>query len=381
VLRRVALIALILSTVAASACSDDDSGESTATRPTVSSPSTDDSLRLHEVQVLGSHNSYHGRPDPSVLAALAEINRAVSAGLDYAHAPLPEQFDLGVRQIELDVWSDPEGGKFANPGLPAQVGAPLPDATVMAEPGFKVLHEAGIDTNSTCLTFVLCLEQVRDWSREHPGHVAMNVQVEMKDDDVDAATFAALEDEIRSVFDADELLTPDDVRGDAPTLGDAVRERGWPTLGETRGRVFFTLDNTGLRDGYLEGHPSLRGRLLFTPSEPGADDAAFAKLNDPIGDAQLIRAALAANMIVRTRADADTVQARTNDHTMRDAALTSGAQLVSTDYEQADPTLAPPGDEYVVRIPDGTPARCSPVTASSACTPAAVEDPARLAGG
>ena len=28
----------------------------------------------------------------------------------------------------------------------------------MDKPGFKVIHEADVDTNSTCLTFVLCLQ-------------------------------------------------------------------------------------------------------------------------------------------------------------------------------------------------------------------------------
>src|SRR5205814_3191646 len=106
------------------------------------------------------------------------------------------------------------------------------------------------------------------------------------------------------------------------------------TLGKVRGRVWFALDNEGFRDAYLVGHPSLKGRLLFAPSSPGEDDAAFAKLNDPIGDAAKIKAALAAHMIVRTRADADTFPARQNDTRPRQAALTGGAQLVSTDYER-----------------------------------------------
>ena len=113
---------------------------------------------------------------------------------------------------------------------------------------------------------------------------------------------------------------------------------------------------------------------MFAPSSPGQPDAAFAKLNDPIGDAARIQAALAAHMVVRTRADADTVQARTNDTTMRDAALSSGAQWVSTDYEVPNPAFSP----YTVRIPDGTPARCNPVTAPHFCRSTDVEDPARL---
>jgi hypothetical protein len=335
----------------------------------------DDSLRLDQVQVLGSHNSYHGRPYPEVLAALRNVSTALGDSLDYAHSPLPDQFDLGVRQIELDVWADPDGGKFAAPKLPLESGAEVRRDPAMQEPGFKVIHQADIDTNSTCLTFVACLTEVKEWSDAHPGHAPINVLVEMKDVVVDETAFAALESEIRSVFPDDALVTPDDVRGEAASLGAAVRSRGWPVLGDVRGKVYFALDNAALRAAYLAGHPSLRGRVMFTPSSPGQDDAAFAKLNDPVADAAAIEAALAANMIVRTRADADTRQARINDTSMREAALTSGAHLVSTDYEQPDPTI--PGG-YVVTIPDGTPARCNPVTAPPECRATDVEDPELL---
>ena len=105
------------------------------------------------------------------------------------------------------------------------------------------------------------------------------------------------------------------------------------------------------------------------------NDAAFAKLNDPVGDAAKIKAALAAHMIVRTRADADTGEARENDHTHEQDALRGGAQVVSTDYEKPDPTLT---TGYTVRIPGGTPARCDPVNAPPDCRPTDVEDPAKL---
>jgi hypothetical protein len=56
---------------------------------------------------------------------------------------------------------------------------------------------------------------------------------------------------------------------------------------------------------------------------------------------------------------------------MRDAALAGGAQFVSTDYEVPNLRFSP----YVVRIPNGTPARCDPVTAPPACQPTDVENP------
>jgi hypothetical protein len=328
------------------------------------------------MQVWATHNTYTGAPYPAVPAAPEAASPPTAAGLEYGHRPLPEQFDdFGIRAIELDAWADPQGGQYAQPAYPLSLGVTIPDDPAMRAPGFKVLHQSNIDTHSTCLTLVQCLTLVRDWSDAHPGHAPMMVQIEVKDENADAAEFDALDAEIRSVFGADQLITPDDVRGDAATLGEAVRTNGWPTLGETRGKVLFTLDNGGFRDLYLTGHPSLEGRVMFTPSEPGQDDAAFAKLNDPVGDKDAIAAALAANMIVRTRADADTAQARNNDTTDRDAALASGAQFVSTDYEEPNPAFSP----YVVTIPDGTPARCNPVTAPADCKSTDIEDPARLA--
>src|SRR5262249_31028907 len=318
---------------------------------------------------------YHGRPYPQVLNGLYAVNADLAKTLDYAHAPLPQQFDIGVRQIELDVWNDPTGGKYARPSYPIQVGVHIPPNPVMLRPGFKLIHQADVDTNSTCLTFVICLRLVKAWSDAHPGHVPMDIHVEMKDDTENETSFRELEREMLSVFSRDEIITPDEVRGNAPTLGAAVRAHGWPVLGKVRGKVYFTLDNEGFRDAYLAGHPSLRGRLMFTPSSPGQDDAAFAKLNDPIGDATKIRAALAAHMIVRTRADADTFAARANDPTTKLAALRGGAQLVSTDYERPDPKI---GTGYTVRIPGGTPARCNPVTAPPGCKSTDVENPAFL---
>ena len=276
-----------------------------------------------------------------------------------------------MRQIELDVWSDPQGGKYAHPSLPDSLHLPPPDPAIMDAPGFKVIHEANIDTHSTCLTFIRCLRLVKSWSDAHPGHVPIMIDVEMKDATVTPSTFDALEAEIRSVLPPRDLITPDDVRGRDPSLGHAVRTHGWPTLGAVRGRVMFMLDNEGFAAVELRGHPSLRGRILFAPSAPGDDDAAVAKLNNPITEAAKIKAAVAANMLVRTRADADTVQARADDPSMRDAALAGGAQFVSTDYEVPDPRIGP----YVVRMPGGTPARCDPVTAPASCRPSDVENP------
>ena len=170
---------------------------------------------------------------------------------------------------------------------------------------------------------------------------------------------AALEAEILSVFPRPEILTPDDVRGDSDTLPDALRTRGWPRLDDVRGRVMFALDNTGReRDAYLEGHRALAGRLMFASVDEDDPAAAWFKRNDPIGQHDEIRRLVAAGFLVRTRADADTRQARDGSTAMRDKALASGAQFVSTDYPAPDPRFT----GYRVELPGRAVARPNPVS-------------------
>ena len=72
----------------------------------------------HQIQVIGSHNSYHIAPAPPILELIASTGRGRAEGLDYTHRPFAEQFSrLGIRQIELDVFADPKGGLYAEPNL------------------------------------------------------------------------------------------------------------------------------------------------------------------------------------------------------------------------------------------------------------------------
>jgi len=337
--------------------------------------------RLNQIQVIGSHNSYHVEPAPGVLELIARASARGAESLRYTHPPLAEQFeDRKVRQIELDVFADPEGGLFADPTirkLAAFTGkdvGPEPDPDgKLREPGMKVLHVAGVDYRTTALTLVDALGQVRSWSKLNPGHVPIFILLELKTAEepriagppvpFDADRIAELEAEILSVFPRGEILTPDDVRGDAPTLPEAIRTRGWPRLDDVRGRVVFALDNTGPeRDAYLEGRPDLSGRLMFASVDEGHPAAAWFKINDPIARFDDIRRLVAEGFLVRTRADADTRQARENSTAMRDKALASGAQFVSTDYPVPDPRLS----DYRVALPGGAAARSNPVSGDRA---------------
>jgi hypothetical protein len=139
----------------------------------------------------------------------------------------------------------------------------------------------------------------------------------------------------------------------------------WPRLDAARGQVLFVLDDKGAkRDAYRAEVPDLADRSIFVDVPEVDPDAGITVVNDPIGDADRIRALVEAGFIVRTRADADTEQARTGDTTQRDAALASGAHYVSTDYVWPDDRF---GTGYAVDLPGDSAARCNPVSAPRQC--------------
>jgi hypothetical protein len=353
-------------------------GRTVADCSTITAENTDDCVRLNQIQVLGTHNSYHIAPAPAMLAALG----ARARNIEYTHRPLSEQLSqLGIRKFELDVFADPEGGRFAHPAAFRMAKGLDPVDPRLLEPGFKVLHTQDIDYRTTCSTLKVCLSTIRDWSRSNPWHVPIMVMIEVKDSTPDepdnvgfakpvrvgAAEFRALDDEIRAVFDDDHVVTPDRVRGNHPTLSEAIQSDGRPVLRAVRGKILFALDNTDEhRTDYLRGNPSLEGRMLFVSSTPEEPSAAFIKMNESLGDEeQRIRQHVQGRYLIRTRADIPTEEARTGSTTRRDSAFRSGAQYVSTDY----PDVSPFGSGYRARLPGaaGLNARCNPVNAPAGC--------------
>lgn len=341
----------------------------------------DEVVRMNQIQVIGSHNSYHAGFAPSERKYLEMKNPKALRSLDYHHAPLANQLSGGVRQIEIDVFADAKGGRFAHPAIVrgvAAAGLPAdPDFDPqheMDKPGFKVMHVQDMDERSTCHTFVACLTVVRTWSKQQPQHIPLFILVETKEgglrdmpdavrtEPFTAAVFDALDAEIRSVFKPGEMITPDEVRGDLSTLVEAVHAGRWPTLAKARGRVIFLMDQQHAGPIYAEGHPSLRGRILFTNAVPGSSDAAFVEQNN--GTREEIDELVKQGYLVRTRTDEGTEQARTNDTTRRDLALASGAQIISTDYPSSEPS---PWTIFSVSLPNGLAARCNPVNKPVGC--------------
>lgn len=228
--------------------------------------SRDRVVRLNDVQVRGTHNSYEP-PLP----------------------PLERQLDEGIGQLELDVWAQPDGR-------------------------FAVYHSAA-DRRSTCPTLDVCLAPVRSWLGRHRRALPVYLIVEDKDPlgPNSAGELDALDATMRAALPGRLLVNPSEVVG-----------RRLPTLATTRGTVIAVLIGDAA-NVYSRHGTSLAGRPMFVYASSGPL-AGITSRPDPVAQASEIAALVKAGLVVRTQADGDNVLI---DEHRRAAAVDSGAQIVS----------------------------------------------------
>ena len=264
---------------------------------------------------------------------LMKVNPEVMESLEYEHIPLADQLDLGIRKLELDVFYLADEDKFL------------------------VGHVQQIDMNSNCATLRICLNQIIAWSKKNTTHAPIWISFNAKDGYIfglpSPETFSpvafALMDSIIEEMLGEKLIRPSD-----------IVDLQWPLLDEVRGKFILILDEGGAkRDMYYDGWQQ---RPMFTNAPEGHPAAAIMILNDPVGQFDEIQRLVKAGYMVRTRADADTREARKNDTRRKAAAFASGAQAVSTDYYLPATHF---GNDYQVSLPK--PIECNPITAPTNC--------------
>ncbi|MFC1766230.1 Ca2+-dependent phosphoinositide-specific phospholipase C [Planctomycetota bacterium] len=196
--------------------------------------------RFNELQYIGTHNSYHIAPSESmaILMKVVDFNpdaewtaERLNVALDYTHPSLTTQLRLGMRQFELDIYADPNGGRFSHPGalrllqtMPWAIPIPFNPDGDLDKPGFKVLHKPEYDFMSMGYLLTETLQEIHAWSEANPGHWPLIIHVEVKDkpgealtedyepatvEAFDRATWLRLEEDIKSVFSMDKIVTPE----------------------------------------------------------------------------------------------------------------------------------------------------------------------------
>ncbi len=370
-------------------------------------------LKINQIQVLGTHNSYAKPVDPKVLKMATSIMEKYKGSffdnmspeekakfqeyhpnglnfaeaLNYNHPDFNEQLNAGMRNIEIDVYYDPTGNRFNKPASyeilkKRGITDLAPFSTEdLDKPGFKVMHIADLDFRTHYTTFKKALQALKDWSDKNPDHVPVFIQVEAKDSGLpifpnaaevlkfDQKAFDDLDQEVLSVLGRDKIIAPDDVKGRYKTLNEAVLNHNWPTVDDSKGKFVFILlsSSAGISNNespYLSGHPSLKGRMMFIESAPGKDYSAFVLYDNAIVRQNEIQKLVKEGYLVRTRSDIETYEAKVNDRTREKAAFSSGAQVVSTDFFRKGNAY---GTDYYVTMPNGETARCNPVNSPGNC--------------
>src|SRR5262245_38316957 len=145
-------------------------------------------LRINQLQVVGSHNSYRRHTYPPIFIFIASIASSLPAdadpaSLDYDHLPLPDQLDTyRMRGLELDLYNDPDGGQFYDRQGLRFVNEPVAsNIPELLEPGLKVLHIPDFDYETHHYTFRAALQTIAAWSDAHPTHVPLAVHLETKE--------------------------------------------------------------------------------------------------------------------------------------------------------------------------------------------------------
>ena len=349
-------------------------------------------LKINQIQIIASHNSYHIRTDAAILRFLKGLYnvhllpRDLNPDwIDYTNALLTDQLQkYGVRGLELDVWNDPDGGRYYDRmGKSFVFKSVSSKVEALKKPGFKILHIPDFDFMSTNYTLVDALQEIKKWSDANPKHLPVFINIEtevstpgdemhMLKHMTHAAAFDSLaaenlDKEFKCVFGEklEGVLTPDEVRAGYPSLEKAVLAGNWPTVKAAAGKVVFIMDGDGnSNEVYKKGHPSLQGRAAFVYAAPGTAEAAFVIQNDAPRDLNNIKKLVQQGYIVRTRSDDGTKQARTGDSTDMRAAITSWAQIISTDYYRPDPRAGTNGwSNYHVQVPGGGMTRVDSIAA------------------
>lgn len=318
-----------------------------------------DSIRLNDIRILASHNSYKKKPDEKVIRFLTKFKRRLGENLNpsklnYGHVPLTEQFDrYEIRGIELDLYCDPKGGRFEKRRINRFIRGMRQHScdSVMMKPGLKVLHIADVDYESNYRTFGECLSEIKRWSKSNPKHIPLFINLEPKNaapgdysrflrllgfrkaHRFDSLAMNEIDTEIQNYFGEEHLFTPSLLRDTFETIGHRLAKQGWPRLNDMLGKVIFILDGYG--ELYEQNSTK---HIAFSYGNPENAETAFVIRNNPVGNETAIRK-LSESYIVRTRTDAETEEAMHNDYTRFNAALNSGAQVLSTDYYGADQQL------------------------------------------
>ena len=313
-------------------------------------PAPREGLRINQVQMRATVNSYHASLVPGVVDEFS-----------YDHLRLAEQAEQqGVRVFDLDVRGDRVSFMAISPATDEHVVDRWNNCSERMNP------PGGL---------IACLWNLREWLEANPEHPLVIILVGeselLERRSQMMHQLGELESQLAIGLDRERLLTPGDVRGAHPTLWHALQAGGWPTVEATRGKVMLVLNDRGvvrarylltggddpenrllfiIGDPELEGDPALRDEVVFTFEPP-----VVRQFESDMARLPRMRALVDAGYLVHAITD-DAERAR--------RLRAEGVHFVGTRFP----------DEVFGPL-DGSPTTCNPITAPADCRADQIEPP------
>ena len=279
-------------------------------------------VRFNELSFIATHNSYQTESLPEFRQIYKNLSQltlglvsADKGGLD--SETLTEQFNLGIRSIEMDIETKVEDGEIS----------------------FVCLHSPVTDMTTNSYDFALALKEIRMWSEYNPDHLPITIIIEPKKASLPMKNLKrfnlkyanALDELLRSEL-GEKLMTPSDMLGDYESFEQMRFDNGWREVKDMLGKVLVLLHDTTVTDKYIAQDKSIKSQAMFPMLRYKDKDETFASfllINEPKDALKHSEEIVDEyNLIMRTQADKYT------DHSEKrlENALLSRAQIFSTDY-------------------------------------------------
>ena len=279
-------------------------------------------LKFNELSFVATHNSYQTRAADSyceIFDNLSALTFDLVSGKtgEYCSQTLTEQFNCGIRSIELDI-------------------EPVEDGDAVS---FTCMHMPYLDSGTTCYDLALALKEIKMWSDYNPNHLPITIIIEpkrvfvpmenMKFMNIDYAL--ALDEMLRDVL-GDKLFEPADMLRDYDSFAEMRFADDWCEAEDMLGKVLVLLHDTAVTEEYIALDESIKTQAMFPMLRYDDKDlsyASFLLINDPTEALEASEEIIGEyNLIVRTQVDTFTSVSQEK----RENAMLSGAQILSTDY-------------------------------------------------
>lgn len=286
----------------------------------------EDGVKLNEVAILGTHNSYQtlATEETRFLMKIIDIITLRKLGLDtfdFEMDTLTEQLESGIRNVEIDIETLDKDGKKE----------------------FKVTHNSFVDNASSAYDFSKALKEIKMWSDNNPGHIPVYIIIEpksfvieingMKKFSLDYAK--ELEKVIVNEL-GDSLLTPKDMLRDYASFKEMRENDDWLTLKETQGKIIVLLHDCDVTESYIALDETIKTQKMFPMlryDDRNESYTSFVLENDPWNaDSRKAESIDECKLIIRTRADK-----YPNYSTERyEVTENCGSQIITTDFPQKE---------------------------------------------